>query len=80
VEGYPGLVVNGGLTTLFMTELARELHGGAIRSFSVKNSAPLFCNQPIAFAHFERDGRQVILAINPEDRVAAEMEYDANVL
>ncbi len=80
VEGYPDLVVNGGLTTLLMTEIAREAFGDAIKGFSVKNAAPLFCNQPIAFAQSERDGKQLIIAINPDGRVAAEMEVETDVL
>jgi 3-methylfumaryl-CoA hydratase len=80
VEGYPDLVVNGGLTTLLMTEIARELHGETIRSFTVKNAAPLFCNQPIRFAQVNRDGKQLILAMNPTGRIAAEMEIETDVL
>lgn len=80
VEGYPDLVVNGGLTTLLMTEIARELHGETIRSFTVKNAAPLFCNQPIAFANIEHEGGQLIIAMNPDGRIAAEMEIMNDVL
>jgi 3-methylfumaryl-CoA hydratase len=76
VEGYPDLVVNGGLTTLFMTEIARAAFGETIKRLSVRNSAPLFCNRPIHFAQANQDGRQSILALDDYGRVAAEMEFE----
>jgi 3-methylfumaryl-CoA hydratase len=80
VEGYPDLVVNGGLTTLFMTEIARAAFGDTIRRLSVRNSAPLFCNRPIHFAQADQDGRGAILAIDDEGRMAAEMEFEIDDL
>lgn len=48
-EGYPGLVMNGGLTTLLALELART-HGPAALVFvSSRNVRPLFVNRPITF-------------------------------
>jgi 3-methylfumaryl-CoA hydratase len=76
VEGYPDLVVNGGLTTLLMTEFAREGLNGTIKRLAIRNSAPLFCNQPVQLAHIEKDGRRVILALDDHGRVAAEMEFE----
>jgi 3-methylfumaryl-CoA hydratase len=76
VEGYPDLVVNGGLTTLFMTEIARAAFGENIKRLSVRNSAPLFCNRPIHFAQSDQDGRHTILAIDDDGRIAAEMEFE----
>jgi 3-methylfumaryl-CoA hydratase len=78
VEGYPDLVVNGGLTTLLMTEIARAAFGEDIRRLSVRNSAPLFCNRPIHFAQSDQDGRRAILAIDDEGRTAAEMEFETD--
>ena len=47
VEGYPGLIVNGNLTTLMMFELARE-HGPApIRTFSSRNVRPVIVGSNI---------------------------------
>jgi 3-methylfumaryl-CoA hydratase len=80
VEGYPDLVVNGGLTTLLMTEIARAAFGESIKRLSVKNSAPLFCNRPIHFAHSDQDGRRAILAIDDEGRTAAAMEFETDDL
>lgn len=48
-EGYPGLVMNGGLTTLLTLELARE-HGPApLASVASRNVRPMFVNRPITF-------------------------------
>jgi 3-methylfumaryl-CoA hydratase len=80
VEGYPDLVVNGGLITLLMTELAREGLSGSIKRLAVRNSAPLFCNQPVHLARIEQDGRRCILALDDHGRVAAEMEFETDDL
>ena len=48
-EGYPGLVMNGGLTTLLALELARA-HGPApLVSVASRNVRPMFVNRPITF-------------------------------
>lgn len=47
VEGYPGLIVNGGLTTLFAFELAREHGPRPIVSFSSRNVRPLIVGQSL---------------------------------
>jgi 3-methylfumaryl-CoA hydratase len=80
VEGYPDLVVNGGLTALLMTEIARAAFGDGIKCLSVKNSAPLFCNRPIHFAQSDQDGQRAILAIDDEGRAAASMEFETDDL
>ena len=46
VEGYPGLIVNGNLSTLMLFELARE-HAGRIKRFSSRNVSPLFVGNPL---------------------------------
>jgi 3-methylfumaryl-CoA hydratase len=76
VEGFPDLVVNGGLTTLLLTEFVRrdlELSPTAIR---MKNIAPLFCGQPITLAA-DRDGEQWRLTAHDDTgKIAAEMEVE----
>jgi len=72
VEGYPGLIVNGGLSTLLIFELAREHASSPIRMFSSRNVKPLFvgndlhvCGAPGA------DGRSAKLWVtNHEGAVA----------
>lgn len=47
VEGYPGLVVNGGLSTLCAVEHLHEAWGGArLTRVAVRNTAPLFEGEP----------------------------------
>jgi 3-methylfumaryl-CoA hydratase len=46
-EGYPGLIVNGNLSTLMLFELARE-HGRApIATFSSRNVKPIIVGNPL---------------------------------
>jgi 3-methylfumaryl-CoA hydratase len=48
-EGYPDLVMNGGLTTLLALELARTHASTPIRHLSSRNVRALFVNRPITF-------------------------------
>jgi 3-methylfumaryl-CoA hydratase len=47
-EGFPDLVVNGGLATLLLTEFLRLELKGAFTSLTAKHVAPLFCGRPIS--------------------------------
>jgi 3-methylfumaryl-CoA hydratase len=78
VEGYPDLVVNGGLTTLLMTELARTKWGEDIRQLTVRNIAPLFANRPLHLARSVTDGNNTIYALNENSQPAAAMEFATN--
>lgn len=46
-EGYPALVVNGGLPVLFLLEMFRTEVGRNPASLSIRNQAPLFCGRPM---------------------------------
>jgi 3-methylfumaryl-CoA hydratase len=48
-EGYPDLVMNGGLTTLLLYELTRTHASTPVRYLSSRNVHALFVNRPIAF-------------------------------
>ncbi|MGQ0749988.1 MAG: FAS1-like dehydratase domain-containing protein, partial [Betaproteobacteria bacterium] len=48
-EGYPDLVMNGGLTTLLVYELARANAKTPIRHMASRNVRALFVNRPIHF-------------------------------
>lgn len=50
VEGFPDLVVNGGLTTLLLTEHARRDLGLTLCSLRLKYTAPLFAGRPLTLA------------------------------
>ncbi|MCC7487250.1 MAG: MaoC family dehydratase N-terminal domain-containing protein [Burkholderiales bacterium] len=48
-EGYPDLVMNGGLTTLLALELARANARAPLVYMASRNVRPLFVNRPISF-------------------------------
>jgi 3-methylfumaryl-CoA hydratase len=50
VEGYPDLVVNGGLTTLLATEFIRTTLRATISSLRLRYVGPLFCGQLLTLA------------------------------
>ena len=45
-EGYPGLIVNGGLTALLLLELFKEAAGCEPAVMTVRNRLPLLCGRP----------------------------------
>jgi 3-methylfumaryl-CoA hydratase len=75
-EGFPDLVVNGGLTALLLTEFARaDLHLD-VRSFAIKHRAPLFCDRPITLAAEQSGDRWILRAHADDGAVAAEMTVE----
>jgi 3-methylfumaryl-CoA hydratase len=74
VEGFPDLVVNGGLATLYLTEFLRQDMGVHPASYKVKHVAPLFCGRPITMVanqvgtgwHLQAFDNRSILAIDME--------------
>ena len=61
-EGYPGLVMNGGLTTLLVFELARANAGCALRHIASRNVKPLFVDRAITLCgEPSADGRSAKL-------------------
>jgi 3-methylfumaryl-CoA hydratase len=78
VEGFPDLVVNGGLTTLLMTEMARVNLGLTIKAITVTNKRPLFVNRPLTLSAFTAESGVRIFAFDDRLRVAAEMEVTAH--
>jgi 3-methylfumaryl-CoA hydratase len=47
VEGLPDLVVNGGLSTLLLTEYLRTYLKLEMKAIKIKHIAPLYCNRPM---------------------------------
>ena len=73
VEGYPALVVNGGVTTLFLLEAAlRRTPGAQLRSYDARTHAPLFCGRPMALCADAPDasGQQTLWADDEAGAVA----------
>jgi 3-methylfumaryl-CoA hydratase len=49
IEGYPSLVMNGGLTALLLIETARPHLPGPIAGYAARAMSPLFVGQRVAF-------------------------------
>lgn len=74
VEGFPDLVVNGGLLTLLLTEFLRQDAGVSPASIKIRHLAPLFCGTLITLVMNQLDGMWKLLAYDHRFVLAAEME------
>lgn len=74
VEGFPDLVVNGGLVTLLLTEYMRRDLDLTPESFKTKHLAPLFCGRPITLAADRSGNAWCLRAYSDMGKIAAEME------
>lgn len=76
VEGYPDLVVNGGLATLLLTEFMRRELCVAPTLLQARHVAPLFCGRPMTLAaHCEGEIWRV-RAFDNRGRLAIDMKVD----
>lgn len=76
VEGFPDLVVNGGLATLLLTEFLRcELSLRPVH-YAVRHTAPLYCGRPLTLAatRLGDPGRWQLQALDEQQRLAVDME------
>ena len=72
-EGYPALVVNGGLTTTLLTELAKRHLPGRIASIATRAGRPLFVGREAVLAwHREAENRVRLWALDDQGRMAFE--------
>lgn len=76
VEGFPELVVNGGLITLLLTEFLRNELELTPTSFKIKHIAPLYCGRPITLAAKLDMGVCRLTAHNDQGIIAAQMEVN----
>jgi 3-methylfumaryl-CoA hydratase len=76
VEGYPDLVVNGGLTTLLLTEFLRRDLCLIPAAIKVRHIAPLFCRRAITFAATRNGETWNLKAFNETGRLAVDMEVE----
>ncbi len=76
VEGFADLVVNGGLSTLLLTEFLRSELGVQPSRITVRHVAPLLCNRVMTLTADQVDGRWLLKAWDDQPRVAVEMEVD----
>ncbi|MFD2239233.1 hypothetical protein [Aureimonas populi] len=71
VEGFPDLVVNGGLSTLLLTEFARCRLGLRLAGLSASHLSPLFCDRPMRIASRTEGGELLLEAYDEAGRLAA---------
>ena len=74
VEGFPDLVVNGGLATLLMTEFLRLDVGVVPAAITVRHVAPLFCNRTVTLAADPAGAGWRLRAYDDSNRLAVDME------
>ena len=78
VEGYPDLVVNGGLVTLLLTEFLRQEVGVKPKNFKARHVAPLFCGSPITMVANRIDGKWMLQAYDHRFTLAVELEVSSD--
>jgi 3-methylfumaryl-CoA hydratase len=74
VEGLPDLVVNGGLTTLLLTEFIRINLGLILTDIKVKHIAPLYCNRPLTLTAEKGETDWKLNVYDDNNTLAVEME------
>jgi 3-methylfumaryl-CoA hydratase len=74
VEGFPDLVVNGGLSTLLLTEFLRRELAVTPSAIKVRHLLPLFCGRPMTLAADVVDERWQLRAFNEQGHPAISME------
>ncbi len=77
-EGYPALVVNGGLSTLLLLHAAARHAGRAVAGFAARTASPLFCGRPLALCGTapDADGRALLWAEDHAGAVALRVEVE----
>ena len=76
MEGFPDLVVNGGLSTLLLTEFLRLDLGVVPAAIAVRHVAPLYCNRAITLSAEQVGKRWLLKAFDDQHRLAVTMEVD----
>jgi 3-methylfumaryl-CoA hydratase len=80
VEGFPDLVVNGGLATLLLTEFLRQEIGVVPTAFHARHVSPLFCGSPITMVADKIDVKWRLRAYDNRSTLAVDMEVQTNEL
>jgi 3-methylfumaryl-CoA hydratase len=80
VEGFPDLVVNGGLATLLLTEFLRNDIGVSPASIKIRHTAPLFCASPITMVANPVGALWHLQAYDSRSTLAVDMEVQTHGL
>ena len=76
-EGYPDLVVNGGLTTSLLWEFAQSRTGTAIKSSASRNVKALFVNRPLTLCGRRAGAERVrVWALDADGELALDAELE----
>lgn len=75
-EGFPDLVVNGGLTTLLLTEFARRELDVQPKALTARHLTPLYCNRPVTLAADRAGAGWLLRAFDDRHRLAVEMNVE----
>jgi 3-methylfumaryl-CoA hydratase len=78
VEGFPDLVVNGGLATLLLTEFLRLAVGVSPREIKVRYLVPLFCGRAITLTAAQAGEVWHLKAFDDTANLAVDMEVTPN--
>ncbi|MFV5697329.1 hypothetical protein ACM55H_03085 [Flavobacterium sp. ZT3R17] len=76
IEGLPDLVVNGGLTTLLLTEYIRTNLELEITDIKVKHIAPLYCNRPMTLTAEKSETGWKLYVYDDNNDIAVEAEIN----
>jgi 3-methylfumaryl-CoA hydratase len=73
-EGFPDLVVNGGLATLLLTEFLRLELKSTFTSLTAKHVAPLFCGRPVSLWGERQNEAWLLRAFDDHGGLAVQIE------
>jgi 3-methylfumaryl-CoA hydratase len=74
IEGLPDLVVNGGLTTLLLTEFIRTNLELAMTDIKIKHITPLYCNRPLTLTAEKTENNWKLYVYDDTNNLAIEAE------
>jgi 3-methylfumaryl-CoA hydratase len=74
IEGLPDLVVNGGLTTLLLTDYLRTNLELEMTAIKIKHIAPLYCNRPMTLTAEKSETGWKLSVYDDNNDIAVEAE------
>jgi 3-methylfumaryl-CoA hydratase len=78
VEGYPDLVVNGGLINVIMTDFLRLDRNVGIKKLKTRHFIPAYANQALTLTFDEGEEKHLVRALNEGGADIAQMEVVAS--
>lgn len=77
-EGYPDLVVNGGLTTLFLLEMAKRKLSAPIRRYQMRALSVVLAGRPVQLCGRTTAGGAELWAIDCEGKVSMKVDIQVD--